>query len=393
MSLDKSTFCIAPFKHACLDSKGYLKVCCVSGEKLQYKFDKIEDWYHSEEVSSLRNNLKNGIKDPRCSNCWIAQSNDKGSQRMFYNKNILDITDHYIAKNGDKLEKMFAEPSVDIIDSFDLKLGNLCNLKCIMCKSSSSSQLLAEVKMNPQLGKYYGEENIKDYVWAEQQTFRSWCEEYLPKSTNIKFTGGEPLINPYLLDVLDFINPDQKKLCTLHFTTNATEINQRLLDKLDEFKKVKISVSVEGTGGLLEYVRYPHKWNNLKENILLLKSYTKQNIELRIQHVIQSTTLFGIIDLVRFFDQHELPINPLILTTPKHFHINSLKTEHKEKFLTAIKNYVGFNNKFINSVKQFVSNNMDYDKTLAVACVQHLSTLDAVRNNNFRDVISLDYFL
>ena len=58
---NKDTFCIAPFKNVAVDSKGNLKVCCVSREKVNYKFPDIEKWYKSTEVKSLRENLLVGF--------------------------------------------------------------------------------------------------------------------------------------------------------------------------------------------------------------------------------------------------------------------------------------------------------------------------------------------
>ena len=76
-------------------------------------------------------------------------------------------------------------PSVKNIKSFDLVLGNLCNLKCIMCNPGQSSQLLAEANLNPELKKWYTKNNTynqKLFNWPEDNDFVNWCEKNLQQS-------------------------------------------------------------------------------------------------------------------------------------------------------------------------------------------------------------------
>ena len=81
----------------------------------------------------------------------------------------------------------------------------------------------------------------------------------------IKFTGGEPFINPYLLETLESIPDEQKQKCILQFTTNLTVVNYKILDTLKKFKETWFDVSVEGIDEVLEYARYGHKWIDLEK--------------------------------------------------------------------------------------------------------------------------------
>lgn len=390
---NKNTFCIAPFKNVAVDSKGNLKVCCVSREKVNYKFPDIEKWYKSTEVKSLRKNLLNGIKDSRCYYCWLEEDNGAWSQRKHNNKHLGGIDPKTFDKDYKKIEDEIQHPKIKNLDSFDLRLGNLCNLKCVMCHSQQSSQLLAEAQLHPELKEFYGDENPKDYVWSKEQNFYEWCNKWLPDSINIKFTGGEPLINPFIIPTLQSIPDNQKEKATLHFCTNLTTINHGLIKILSKFKSVQLLVSVEGTGKVLDYARFPHTWTNLIENFDLLLKNKGPNVHISIQHVIQALTLFDTINLAKYFDGRKIKIHPIFLSRPPHMGISVLKKEIKLEFVEKLKKYKGHNQDFISSIIKFILQNVEQNKNLTEVTIKHLKSIDKVRKNNFEEIIPIDYLI
>ena len=50
----------------------------------------------------------------------------------------------------------------------------------------------------------------------------------------------------------------------LMITTNASKFVKRILDKLQHFKKVELTVSVDGQGAVYDYIRYPYTWDQWK---------------------------------------------------------------------------------------------------------------------------------
>lgn len=391
---DKETFCIAPFKHAQVDAEGYLKICCVSKENLKYKFNEIEEWHRDDLLKNLRENLSSGVKDPICQNCWDKESHGARSQRSIYNKHVGKILEAHWDKNfthNVKLLESIKNVETSAIQSFDLQLGNLCNLKCIMCGPDRSSQIMTEIKLHPELKKLYDFNPTGDLEYANKEDFKSWCEKYLQNSIHLKFTGGEPFLNPYLLQVLEHIPDSQKKKCILHFTTNLTRINQKILDLFDKFKETWISVSVEGIGDLLEYTRYPHKWADLENNLMLIMDRSK--VFVSISHVIQAPTFVGMKDLVEYFDKKKLKLDPLFLEHPYCFQLHSIKTSVKQQFISDMQSYTGFNKSFVQSVLNFVESNLKYEKKSATECIERLSALDRVRGTNFANVNPIDFFV
>ncbi len=380
MFINKDTFCVAPWYSIHVGSTGKLAPCCEFGVSL-HPYNHIQQYFESPELEQVRQDLLNGVRNANCSRCWKKEDNGADSLRLISNRTIGPNTNRPIMEQ-------IKEPKLSDIKSFDLVLGNLCNLKCVMCNPGESSQLLAEANLNPTLKNRYNKKYIqKDFDWPKGDDFVDWCNEHLPKAIHIKFTGGEPFIIPWIQTVLDKIPDEQKKRCILHFTTNLTIVNLGLFENFSKFKEVWLSVSVEGIQETHEYLRYGHKWETLETNIRLIQEMKIPNLILKVNHVVQTASYHSIMPMTEYFDDLNMDIHPILLTSPKHHHISALNKKAKQNFLSNTAEYKGRNNNFINFVRSLSELHMEQDTDLTKLCIQDLSRLDRVRNNNYRNII------
>ena len=173
---DKNTFCVMPWYGLTLDSRNRLSPCC-NINKWKYTYDQVEDYWKSQELHDLRSDLLNGVKNEICNKCWIKEEHGGQSQRQISN----------FAVKG-KIRSQISNPEIKNIQYFDLTIGNLCNLRCLMCKPSLSSQILAEAIKHPNLKSMHRPtehyEQIK-FDWGKSEDFMRWCEEYLKQATII----------------------------------------------------------------------------------------------------------------------------------------------------------------------------------------------------------------
>jgi len=384
MPLNKKTFCVAPWYSIYLGSQKNLAPCCQIKKKYKYDYSQIDEYFNSPELNELREDLLNGVKNKDCASCWHDEEKGGDSLRLISNRTITSGTNI-------QLTDQIQEPKVSNIKSFELILGNLCNLKCVMCSPKLSSQLLAEADINPTLKSLYGKEyKQEEFAWPEGDDFISWCNQHLPHAIHIKFSGGEPFIIPWIMQVIERIPDSQKEKCVLHFTSNLTLINKTLFECFKKFKEVWLSVSVEGTHETHEYLRYGHTWQKLADNLNLVKNMGIENLILKINHVIQAPSYHSIKDMADFFDYMGLEIHPIMLSNPKHFHISALTKKSKEKFLSDTEDYKGLNKEFINFVRNATQENIEQDNRLTTECIKHLDKLDKVRKNSYKDVIPID---
>jgi len=380
MSIKKETFCVAPWYSIFLGSDGKIAPCC-KFKKPSLNYQEIDQYFHSPQLAKVRQDLLSGIKNPGCVRCWEDEANGGDSLRLISNRTIGRATET-------PLMEQIKDPQLSNIKSFDLTLGNLCNLKCVMCNPGESSQLLAEANLYPEVKNRYERNFVqKDFDWPKGDDFVDWCNHYLPQAIHIKFTGGEPFIIPWIQTVLDRIPDEQKKKCVLHFTTNLTIVNLGLFENFSKFKEVWVSVSVEGIGDTHEYLRYGHKWETLETNLRLIQEMEIPNLILKVNHVVQTPSYHSIIPMTEYFDNMNMGIHPILLEGPKHHHISALAREAKQNFLDDTKQYDGFNLDFIKFVRSASEKHLDQDKVLTEMCVQDLARLDRVRNNNHKKII------
>ena len=380
MSIKKETFCVAPWYSIFLGSNGKIAPCC-KFKKPSLPYQEIDQYFHSPQLAKLRQDLLSGFKNPGCVRCWEDEANGGDSLRLISNRTIGRATET-------PLMEQIKDPQLSNIKSFDLTLGNLCNLKCVMCNPGESSQLLAEANLYPEVKNRYERNFVqKDFDWPKGDDFVDWCNHYLPQAIHIKFTGGEPFIIPWIQTVLDRIPDEQKKKCVLHFTTNLTIVNLGLFENFSKFKEVWVSVSVEGIRETHEYLRYGHKWETLETNLRLIQEMEIPNLILKVNHVVQTPSYHSIIPMTEYFDNMNMGIHPILLEGPKYHHISALAREAKQNFLDNTKQYGGFNLDFIKFVRSASEKHLDQDKVLTEMCVQDLARLDRVRNNNHKKII------
>ena len=380
MTIKKETFCLAPWYGMFVDSNGKLAPCCIFKNKTHH-YNQIDKYFKSDHISKVREDLLNGVKNHNCDRCWKDEENNGDSMRLIFNRTM--------ALHGDvNILKQVKDPKISNIKSFELTLGNLCNLKCVMCTPSLSSQLLAEVDLNPALEKRYKNKyKQKDFDWPNSEDFVAWCDRYLPQAIHIKFTGGEPFIIPWINDAIEAIPDTRKANCVLHFTTNLTKYNDKLFNSFKKFKEVWLSVSVEGTHETHEYLRYGHSWNTLSNNLKKIIDKKIKNIILKINHVVQAPSYHSILDMTKFFDALKIDIYPILPKTPECYSLSSLTEEAKKDFLVKTNEYNGHNLNFIKFVRSVSQKYMQQEKTLAQACVKDLTMLDTVRGNDYKKVI------
>lgn len=262
--MTKDTYCTLPFIHSHMSAGGTFKPCCNaygtnSKHTTRNSNYTLESWFTGPEMTQLRKDMQEGRRNDLCTRCWQDEDRSGHSIRTRMNQKYASITD-------------VDRPQIKYLD---LKLTNQCNLQCMMCSPSDSNRIGLEAQQMIEQGlavpvNYTGgppDTLIKSPSIKE-------VEQLLPQVKVLKFTGGEPSIQPEVLTVLDTaISKGYSKQIELNLTTNATKFNRRLLDKLSEFKTVKFNISVDGYARVYDYIRYPFSWEKWLERIDEIKQY------------------------------------------------------------------------------------------------------------------------
>jgi MoaA/NifB/PqqE/SkfB family radical SAM enzyme len=268
-------FCIAPFQSIRQNPQGQNSPCAFgAGEWDHSKLTPIERW-HSDELNQLREEFISGRKPDACHRCWAEEDAGKKSLRQrqfeYFPNDYLKFIKSGLWLHGPKTAVF--------------KTSNICNLACRSCGGWDSNTFAKE-------GQYY----IKEY---NTKTVKSTTGEiilhnrFVPKHSaahidfmnyvhiadnleKIDFFGGEPFLNTSQIELLEYLaERGLSKNITLFYSTNCTNHpTERLKQVWNKFKRVEISVSIDGIGDHFEYLRWPGKWKEAKTvltNILNLK--------------------------------------------------------------------------------------------------------------------------
>ena len=352
----KSNICVLPWTHLEVDVNGSASPCCLyKGEIGEYKVytDTLDTIQNSQYMKDLRSQFSRGERPAGCDNCWQEEDAGKISKRM-----------NSIYKMKNSLQDWTPEttPSLKFID---FKLGNVCNLKCRICGSWSSSKWAQEeIAYGP---NPLAKKQLDEGQWPKRNP--AFFEDIKPVLRDVEyfeFTGGEPFMIENHFRILEHcVEQGYARNQDIHYNTNGTQLpDARIFWLWSQFKHVEIAFSIDDTGKAFEYQRHPANWeqvqNNLKE--FSMRSTLTGNTDFQICSTINIFNILSLDTLVNWvkkFNPKFLYINTLF--DPEYFNIQTLPQELKQlvskkykgiKELDAIISYMNSADRFNVSVHQ-----------------------------------------
>ena len=296
------TFCTIPWNSISITSTGTYRPCCLvqnnlnneNGRELNVNSgDSIEDARSSPAMVQLRKDLLRGLKPTQCSVCWDIEDAGGSSKR---NLTLFEIEapNHYDVWTDDK----------QLLSAVDLKLGNLCNLKCRICDTSSSSTFSKEVLLTMPMSERKGsavQTDLKNGRWPKLNHFWDDISKHIDSIKLIEFTGGEPFMSPEHFSLLNtIIDKGRADKISLHYNTNGTIFPQEY-HMWQHFKQVVVAFSIDDIKERYEYQRSGAKWDLVTENIKLFKKIKQEYNNIKLE-ICVSVNVYNALYLVELFD-------------------------------------------------------------------------------------------
>jgi len=273
------TFCMHPFTGLATREDGAIQVCCRSHPISFIQHETLEQAWNNENMQRIRRQVLRGERPKECEPCFSLEDQGVESLRQRHIAGV--IPEARINLYPDALSKMDHDFTMPFeIPTMELKLNNLCNLKCRMCHPGDSTSWndWSEVKdfykgtgkvifdlvedhnleKKPLLDKFEDNPNW----WAS-------LEKNLPYFRRVEFAGGEPLMDPQHYRILDMLAPYGDQI-EIKYATNLTTLgksNRTVWEYWPKFKSVAVNVSIDGIGSSYEYVRGNASWAELINNI------------------------------------------------------------------------------------------------------------------------------
>jgi organic radical activating enzyme len=297
----RSYYCSMKFRFLKIDLNNNTIYTCDAAAPRQIDLDWLEinpgQLFNTESTVHDRQLMLQNIRNSNCEqNCWPAEDKGSISPRLLRKGNIKTHTEIY--------------QTPEIID---LTINSECNLSCSYCCKEFSSSWRKDIikhgdyKITKLADRY--QLTPKDLVINNQrQTEAKANRNYQLLLNEVKLvapglkqlfvTGGEPLLDNHLVDILIDIpfNTDIDFNLFSGLGMSMTRFT-RLLDKIstlsNKYKNFRLKISAESSEKFYEFNRYGNTWNDFQEKINLLK---QRNIKFIFHSTMSNLTLFGFYD-------------------------------------------------------------------------------------------------
>lgn len=342
-----SSFCVLPWMHLFADESGVTYPCCRSVSTKKPNVDEhgrpyhvddtagIEAAWNSAYMRTLRLDMLAGARPKPCERCYMYDDLGMRSHRQDANDDYRDRIAPLIAAGAPDGSVPF-----DLL-SVDLRLGNLCNLRCRMCSPQSSRALLGEFAEAYGLPPTHAAlDRLRAMDWFASERFWEIFERHTVHVERLHFAGGEPFMIPQMFDFLArLIDLGRASGVSLSYNSNLTMLPDRVYDLWPHFKQVRVTASVDGFGAVNSFIRYPSEWTAIDANLRRLEADADRlnlrggiafNTTVQIFNVLRLDELLDYV--VSTFERAEAP-NLSVLTHPAHLNIQALP--HALKQLAA----------------------------------------------------------
>lgn len=372
----------------------------------------IEEIMNSDKHKEVRLlNAQNPDKwSPHCECCEnrekiinFDRTHPNKSRRLY----LMNVDD----KNTDETnfkDKINSDGSINWYpSSLDIRFGNLCNQKCVMCSPTFSNQWYDEyvdyyktyefgqgkkikIAKDPQTNKWM---NPVELQWYEDPRWWIQFEKMMPHLRHIYITGGEPMVTPAHDEMLDrLISSDYAKNIWLEYDTNCSAINHKITSKWNKFKTVHIRGSMDAIKDQYEIIRFPGNWLKFQENVKKLKEIeTKSNRQIKLLSLsscFQIPTIYSVIESENWCKSIGVDFHLRFLEGPEKLSVAILSDKSKTDLINYYTSFLKTSKKapmVINYLKNHLGNNF-YKPESINEFIRFMNFLDKTRNTDWKKI-------
>ena len=214
--------CQLPWTGIEIGTAGEYRPCCLYKTQISdynAMTHSINEVMNSKEMQLLRADFKANKRPAGCESCWKEEAAGKKSKRVLTWEKSPTLGEMHIKK--DQVSPRYLE----------IRLGNICNLKCRICGPDSSSQWANEnIKHMPSNKQENLDINERSRWPRKDNKAFDNIEHLLENVRYFQITGGEPLLiqEPLLVLCLEVIKLPQIRQRVKQPTSQVLERQDRI---------------------------------------------------------------------------------------------------------------------------------------------------------------------
>ena len=390
--------CLAPFFNSFYSTCGvvspdqhvvnFVRPCSIiqAGDQWNIENSNITDTRNTDLWKNLRQSFLNGKMPDLCSTCINAERVGSSSPRQLNNEYLFEHLDLDIMS---ELESIISAGLVaDKVYAIDYMPSNFCNYACVMCYSGASSQR---------------------FVFDLKQGLKSKYEinpvdaDFLDIIKHVKilgFTGGETILQPEVNRLIDYaIEQGLAKDIIITILSNVSDFPDKLIEKFKQFKRVLYTISIDGTGDIIEYQRRGADWNTIQQNAR--KIYNTTAVNEIVNHVITSVNILNAMDFVDWCRDNNFQFIAVSNVFQEHLGLAAMPPELRNLALTRLREgrrcyeqytdskYVNYERNWLSTIDQLISTveNSKFNPVALERFIQHIRLEDTASKKPLREVV------
>ena len=275
--------------------------------------------HNTPQKKKERAMMQKGEKPSGCQACWVMEEVDPD--------NLSDRVWQSTPFSNEMLHKAFVQSSEEdyALGYLEVAFDKTCQFACSYCSPSISSSWSKDIKKNgvyPELitdhRRHYTHDGADTALYGYRDTnpyveafFKWWDSELHSTITQMRITGGEPLMSGHVWRLFDWLKANEGRCNTrIEIATNLgfdDDVIDRLLEKLnDTTMNIWIYTSGESVGAKAEYVRDGLNWEQWHKNVNRLLEAGKQ---VSIMGTLSALTVDGVLDFLKLIRDKKIQYN------------------------------------------------------------------------------------
>jgi MoaA/NifB/PqqE/SkfB family radical SAM enzyme len=364
VKLPHDKFCVLPWVSLETSPIGTTRPCCLAedeikdqdGNKYSLMTTDLNVVHNSEYMRKLRQEFLDKKQPQTCRKCWNEERSGRTSKRM----HTINRLEHIVTDTEWTAD---AKPLVFI----DFKLGNICNLKCRICGSWSSSTFAAEeVKFEGKDSFHY--QMLKDGAWPRRnQRFWQDIDSLMDQVRYLEFTGGEPFMIQEHFDLLQrMVDNGIASNVEIHYNTNGTHYPENAEEIWKHFKTVEVAFSIDDVDERFEYQRANALWEEVNDNMDLFEAMRNRNTNIQLQ-VCSTVNVFNVMyleGLANWIDQRSFDFVYWNMLHEAYYHsVGTLPERAKQIAIERLQNanVTEYHRKEFNNIIDFINGGVSLD--------------------------------
>ena len=311
--------------------------------------------------------METDTRIPGCQACYSAEDSGIESRRQGSKK----LYEEYHKDTNTEL----SGPT-----GIDYSVGNLCNLKCVICGPQNSSQWI------PDYQKLHPTVDIVSFQYKKNEQLEITDADLLQNIKHVHFHGGgEPLLSKNHVRLLQKIQ-EVKGLSDVRvfYNTNATQtVSDEILQLWEKCRLIELYFSVDDIGTRFDYQRTGANWNKVNSTLDWFYANMPHNHMFNVNCTWSYLNFFYLDEVWDWWNENFSsnrygdPTNLIFQKAVGEFGLNHLsKTSHE-----TLQNKFQGHNELLRLTHSLRTSDQPHDSFW-----KNISALDQIRSTDFREL-------